>query len=336
MTKHSGHEFHPFSRLKLPRLVILTGCCRSGKTSLGLLLGSMRHVEFVEEPWTALELPVMQRMGLIGRAAAADMMRAYVEELFNDTILLRAANFRRSDESSIWRRKSRAEIAHRLTALRSRADVIEYTKKNRSTLVLSLTQTAPCLDFLREAFPQAVVIHLVRQAVPVALAGDWKRRSLFMTDDQLESSLDNDLYYDFKPAGRRRTLAIPWWVPRRRVREFLALPERGRLLFYWLMMHQGGVEASEKRLPGRSAAYWRLKYESLAADPLAVTARIGRLTGARPTAKTRQLAKALRARPAGRFSPSDVSDIEPGLLGEVDRMQKLLGYPPVQSYNHHR
>lgn len=330
MTKRSSHEFHPFSRLKVPRLVILTGCCRSGKTSLGLLLGSMRHVEFVEEPWTALELPVMQRMGLIGRAAAADMMRAYVEELFNDVILLRTANFRRSDGSSVWRYKSRAEIAHRLTALRSRADVIEYAKKNRSTLVLSLTQTAPCLDFLRETFPQAVVIHLVRQAAPVALAEDWKRRSLFMTDAQLKTHLDNDLYYDFKPVRNRPALAIPWWVPRRRVREFLALPVRGRLLFYWLMMHRGGVEAGEKRLPGRAARYWRLKYESLAEDPLAVAARVGRLTGAKPTETTRRIAKALRARPAQKSTPADLSGIDSGLLDEVSRMQTALGYPPLR------
>ena len=323
------HHFHAFSRLKVPRLVFITGACRTGKTTLGLLLGSMRSVEFIEEPWTALALPVMQKAGLIGPPAAATMLQAFIEESFNDRILLRNANFRRSDWSSIWRFKSRGEIARRLNGLKSRSDVVRHVEKNRSVLVISVTQTDPCLDFLKAALPQALIIHMVRQALPAVLDRDWVRRSALLTDAQMKKPWENDLHYDFKPGPRRPTLAIPWWVPRGRTREFLALPVLGRRLFYWLMMHRGGLEASERLPRARAGDYWRLDYESFAMDPLAAASRFGRLLGASPTARTRQLAREILARPRGQLAPADWSGVPSSLLRQASRLQERLGYPPL-------
>ena len=202
--------------------------------------------------------------------------------------------------------------------------MVRHVEKNRSVLVISVTQTDPCLDFLKAALPQALIIHMVRQALPVVLDRDWVRRSALLTDAQLKKPWENDLHYDFKPGPGRPTLAIPWWVPRGRTREFLALPVLGRRLFYWLMMHRGGLEASERLPRARAGDYWRLDYESFAMDPLAAASRFGRLLGASPTARTRQLAREIPARPREPLAPADWSGVPSSLLRQASRLQERL------------
>lgn len=318
------HEFHAFRRMKVPRLIFITGPCRSGKTTVGRLLGSMKGVEFVEEPWTGLILPVMQKLGLIGRREAGSMLGAYIEELFNDTILLRNANFRRSDWSSIWRFKDKKEIDYRLDKLRSRQDVIDHVEKNRSVFVIALTQASPAIDFLKEALPQALIIHTVREALPVALDKDWIRRSAFLTDAYFRKALDNNLYWDLKPG-----FSLPWWVPRSRAKEFLALPVAGRRLFYWLMLHEGGAKAAAKLKRKGPKDYWKLGYETLAKDPLAVVARVERTIGGKRTPRTREIAREILSRPPAEMTSADLRTIDSKLLAEVSRLQVRLGYPPL-------
>ena len=126
-------------------IVIITGVSRSGKTLLGQLLGSMENVEHIDEPYLPLMLPVMWDKGLVDEDVAVMFFRAFTEELFNDMILLRTANFRPSDLSTIWERKTSDEIYSRLVDLYSRDDVRKYVRDNGSVLLYNLAETVPCL-----------------------------------------------------------------------------------------------------------------------------------------------------------------------------------------------
>src|SRR5688572_28712661 len=94
--------------LTLP-IYVVTGAARSGKTLLGKVLGTCAHVEYLDEPWLPIVLSMAADQGNMPRALAEGLMRTYVYELLNDRILMRHANFRPSDLTSMWLQKSPEE-----------------------------------------------------------------------------------------------------------------------------------------------------------------------------------------------------------------------------------
>ena len=68
------------------KIAIITGVCRSGKTLIGQILGSMNNVEYIDEPWFPIVVSLMQHYGSIEPEVAVDMFRAFTKELFNDII----------------------------------------------------------------------------------------------------------------------------------------------------------------------------------------------------------------------------------------------------------
>ena len=89
------------------RTAIITGACRSGKTTLGTLLATCNNVENAEEPWTAKILPLLANLKGLNKDLAKDIFLNFVTEFCNETILLRTVSFRPDDASTILNQKTK-------------------------------------------------------------------------------------------------------------------------------------------------------------------------------------------------------------------------------------
>jgi hypothetical protein len=86
-------------------VAVITGVCRSGKSLLGNILATCQEVEYAEEPWAAMSFPLAISKGNMNKEFSATWLNSYIVELFSELILLRSANFRHQDLSSIWTKK---------------------------------------------------------------------------------------------------------------------------------------------------------------------------------------------------------------------------------------
>jgi hypothetical protein len=219
---------------------IITGACRSGKTTLGNLLATASYVENAEEPWTAKLLPLSTGLGLIDERVGKEMFLNYVTELFNEKILLRDATFRPGDLSSIWAQKSHEEIFWRLTSLKTRPDIKKYITEHSPLLLLNLTEVLPFAHFFFDVLPKTKMIHVIRKGQEVAY--DCLQKHWF-SDEQLLTPIKALPYYIHVSKGKKWHL--PWWVNHDEEELFLSYSEYDRCVYYWCQNVQAGLDATE-------------------------------------------------------------------------------------------
>ena len=219
-------------------VVVITGVCRSGKTLLGNILATCKQAEYADEPYTCMMLPMIANSGKIDQEFAVRWMAANMNELFNDLILLRAANFRPGDLSSIWSKKGPEEIFNRLTAINTRAEAAEYVKRNNSQLVITLSESMPFVNFILKAVPEVKIIHVVRD--PYRVAADVVEKG-WVSDEQLITPLMAQLYTEFNHLGTKWHL--PWWVNDEEHGYFIRLSEYERGVYYWWSLMEKGLQA---------------------------------------------------------------------------------------------
>jgi hypothetical protein len=221
--------------------VVITGVCRSGKTTIGNILATCNEVEYVDEPVLVMQLPIVAKTEHIDKKFALSWMYTNVLELMNDTILLRNANFRPKDLSSIWNKKGADEIFERLININSRQEARELAAKNKSSLVLTLSQTMPFMDFITEAIPGVKVVHVVRN--PFKVAADVVKKGWF-SDQQLINPIMPDMYVNFN--YKNSLWYLPWWVDEGEYDYFIELSENERALYYWWSLISKGQIIMQK------------------------------------------------------------------------------------------
>jgi hypothetical protein len=288
---------------------------------LAQVLGSMSHVEYIEEPWTIMSLPMMQKFGLIDTFVAQDMMRAATEELFIDRILLRNANFRAGDLSSIWKLKDPKEIMNRLINLNSRGDVQAYVTQNDPILLYVLAETNPFINFLLSTFSQCRIIHVVRNGLDVALEIASK---MWFNSDQLRKPVNNILYR--KSIINSEQYFLPWWVAKEKEENFVLSTEFAKGLFYWkslMEMTFNEVTGSEYSINDR---YQVIRFEDILSDPKKVVDGISSSLGITCSDQTRSLIGAIRTDELGKIRNYPLGEIYPDDLLKVNEMLNKLGY----------
>jgi hypothetical protein len=237
--------------------VIITGACRSGKTTIGNILATCDEVEYADEPWFMMQISHMMANGTISTNKAKGLIPTYLSELLNDLILLRGANFRIDDLSSIWTKKRTEEILYRLTSVKSRADVQALIKENKTQLILTLSEAGPTLSNMTQHIGDVKVIHVVRNGLEVAQAiadKKWfsnenlKRPNMAMLTSKV--NFKNTLYY------------IPWWVKEEDVELFLTYNDLERGLFYWCSIIEYSISNFKK-----VKNVFTLNFESLLINP---------------------------------------------------------------------
>tara|TARA_B100000959_G_scaffold225037_1_gene239016 strand:- start:1968 stop:2957 length:990 start_codon:yes stop_codon:yes gene_type:complete len=248
--------------------VIITGVCRSGKTLLGRILGTLKNVEYMDEPWLATILPHFLGNKLIDPQVAKDFMASYVEELFNDVILLRQTNFRPNDQSSIWDRKGIKELYERLINLHTRDDVRDYVRSKKPTLILNLSLTNPFLFFLKESLPGCKIIHVIRNGLDVALEVEKKK---WYSNERLRKPICNGLLYRIHKSNKfLGKYYIPWWVEKNDEEKFLKMNDFTKGLYFWRRY----FELSENQIKDFKSAfpnqYKEVRFEKILRNPMAV------------------------------------------------------------------
>lgn len=320
-------QYSFFFEKKMPfEIVTIVGASRCGKTLLGRLIGTLRGVEYIDEPWLSMMLPVIQGEKLIQEDIASDMLRAFSEEMFYDMILLRRANFRPFDRSSIWPLKSPEELIGRLMDLRSRRDAQKYAKKNRSVLLSSPAGTYPFLKFLVRTFPSGKVIHIVRNGIDVALEVAEKQ---WFSDSNLRCPFDSCLYFTYR-SKKKGLFYLPWWVQAGEEEDFLSLGGLGRGFYFWrrmLELNQDNNDRVPLRKPG---LFMEIKFEEVIREPLRTIKRFSAWIGRPLTPATKSQVESIDPKIADRYQEADAAKIPQREISKVNFWLGKYGYPVLR------
>jgi len=214
------------------KIVFIVGACRSGKTSIGQLASTSINTEFIDEPLLLVSLPILSKIGKIGKKEAISMFRLYLEELVFDIVLMRRSNFRPYDNSTIWKNTNVAEIFTRIS-LKRRLDAYNYICDNKFTIVITLPDNIENFNFIKEAYPNSKVIEIIRDGVNVA---DLIREKKWLSDSNLVSPFNATITNEFK--NKNNVYQLPWWIESGDENLFLRLSEYERCLYYWCQINK--------------------------------------------------------------------------------------------------
>ena len=234
------------------KIILITGTSRAGKTLLSKTLGSYANVEWIEEPYAISNLIILRGLGRIDEDLFRKMFTYYVHEMTVENILLRNANFRPDDLSSIWNYKSASDIFYRMHTLKSRTDVDEYIKKVNPYFILDIPDILPFTDLIKPICDDITVINVVRNGFDVA--DDCYRKGWYAEDDT--QLADNNIFMEYN--GHK----LPWWVRKGEEEGYLnsELYEKG--LIYWLNIQSCRNESE----PNASPYDLYIRYEDMVDD----------------------------------------------------------------------
>ena len=124
-----GDETFPYS------IVFVTGTSRAGKSLFSRLMSTAENVEWIFEPF-AIEMPVI--MATLGQMD----VHVACKEIVRDRILLRNANFRPQDMSSIYSCKEAENIFRRLM-LEGNESIESYIADKGVFVILDIPNLLP-------------------------------------------------------------------------------------------------------------------------------------------------------------------------------------------------
>ena len=314
MTKYS----FPSGKFNLKlRTAVVTGVTRSGKTTLGNLLATHRNVEHADEPWLPNTLPVMVQLKMVDKKTGKEMFAAHLNELANDMILLRQANFRPNDLSSIWAQKTQKEIFFRLTKLQSRSDVRDFIKKNKPLFLLTLNgEPAFNLPALLDFLPNGKIVYVVRKGLDVARQIKEKR---WFSDEQLARPPHAQI---FRSATRRgKVFYVPCRIAPADAKKFLGYSEYERGLFYWCVLVENAAKSLENLRKKKQCLL--VKFEELLENPRKIMKQASSFLDLKPSAITET---ALRKIKNYRALSGQAPKLSGELLARTKALYKYLGY----------
>ena len=308
-------SFSSADRLFNFRTAIVLGACRSGKTSLGTLIGSCKFVDNIEEPWTAKIITLMSGLKMIPENLCKDILLNFVTEIYNETILFRTQSFRPSDMSSIWKQKSNEEIVKRLTKYQTRQDVQNYIKKNNPLMIINLTEVLPFIKILRQTLVKTKMINVVRNGFEVS--NDCKNKKWF-SNEQLKKPVKALPYKIFKYKNTK--FHIPWWVNKNEEECFLNYSEYERCVYYWCQT----LETTLKKLDNLndSGECMTIKYSDLLGKTKKTFFNICDYLKITPTKKSFELIKSISNRVN---KPINIKTIDNSLKKRADFLNDHYG-----------
>lgn len=262
-------------------ILLVTGTCRAGKTLLSKLLASTRNIEWVEEPYTLLLLPVLTGIGYITPDLFSLIFPAVCKELISDHILLRNGNFRANDLSSIWNYKEGSEIFERLVNINSRNEVKKYIKDKNKVFLLDIPEVLPFTNLIRNCCKNVLIIHVVRNGYDVASAVTEKQ---WFSDNNLKCINQNMPYRSYVQNERKSDIHIPWWIEYGEEESFITASMFERGMMYWSgILGRSVLKNEEQYIPQYDVL---VKYEDLVESPDDVLKTLSQYTKIRETTLT--------------------------------------------------
>ena len=213
------------------KLVFVVGTNRAGKSLLCRFLNSTGSYEWIHEPYSLQQSIIAYDLcGDRDKNLYKNIAIGTLGENINDRILLRNANFRFGEVTSIYDHLSSDDIFFRLHTLRSRVDVAEYINKRNIIFIVDLPNLLWHLSAVKKIFPDAYIVHVVRNGDAVAY--DIARKGWYTSEQIKKDGLGSDLCYYFDG------LKLPWWLPTKYRKLFIDGSEELRSYLYWIISMQ--------------------------------------------------------------------------------------------------
>jgi len=293
--------FSSATRLFNFRTAVVFGVCRSGKTSLGTLIGSCKFVDNIEEPWTAKIITLMSGLKMMPKKLSKEVLLNFITESYNDTVLFRNQSFKPSDMSSIWNQKEKDEIDYRLTRLETRQDAQNYIKKNDPLFLINLTEVQPFTNLLTETLKNIKLIHVVRNGYEVA--SDCLKKRWF-SDKQLQNPI-KALPYKLYTLNKK-LYHIPWWVGKDEEELFIKYNEFERCIYYWCQT----IELTVKKFDNINVEKNNkvIKYSDLLSKTREIFLETCNYLDISPTKKSFELVNKISFRTSNQFFKKKIND----------------------------
>lgn len=299
------------------RVAVITGVCRSGKTLFGNLLATAKYVEHTDEPWLPMNLPVTAGLKMIDSSLCREMFVSCTVELVNAMILLRQANFRKNDLSSIWKQKTKSEINHRLNDLYSRSDVRQFASQNNPLLLYNLAETIPHITFVTDIFDKCKVIHLIRKGLDVARETVDKK---WFCDKQLLQPSNTLIYYGFK--YKKKVWNLPWWVDSGDERKFINYSDFERGIYYWCSLIEKSIKPIGNLVKGNR--YMVVRFEDFLIKPAKVIDKAMAFLEIEKTLLTKKRLKIVKA--SVHSNNSSFPKVSSDLVVRAEKLYEIFGY----------
>ena len=216
-------------------LIFVLGTSRSGKSLLCRLLNSTGNYEWIHEPY-ALQMNIIAYDLCAGpeKKIYKNLAITSLKETINDRILLRNANFRPGEVTSIYNHLDSNDVFFRLNNIRSRDEVDTYIKDKKITFLVDLPDLLWHIPTIRSFFPNASVVNVVRNGNCVAY--DVAQKGWY-SPERMKKRVDNCIwYYSYGDTY------LPWWLPKQYREIFLSGNNELRSYMYWISSLSGGGE----------------------------------------------------------------------------------------------
>ncbi len=268
-------------------LVFAFGAARSGKTTIARLASSFEGVNHVDEYWPLLAISIAANNNEISKETFSSISKCMISELQNDSALLRFANFRPKDASSIFKYKSKLEIFQRLVKLKSRDDSAQYVKNNNYVLWMTCTDLNICESHFRNTFQISPMILILRH--PAEVASEIVKKKWF-SDQTLLKPLFNTPSVKRYSSRLKSYLFLPWWLPRSEYEFWMDSDEFTRGLVYWKVMHNDHLID----VGGTSKYSAIITWNALVQSPEQILPKLETILQKKSTNKTDRIIKSIR------------------------------------------
>jgi len=246
------------------RVVIITGVMRSGTSILEKIVGSLKGMEVSYEPWPFMVIATLQNAGLMNRTIARMSLQKYCDDLLTDLLFGRSLNFRDGEISSILNYRTKKELENRWKLLRSRVDVSNFARKNKSILLIKATNMQLYYKFLYEALPGCKIIHMVRNGTQVAASNVDKG---WYSNNGLKAPQFVKLTKDVFDTRSKRKYTVPSYLDQGEARHFHEASDFGRCALSWVSLMKANARLTESLKLKKSRQFHELKFEDLLTDP---------------------------------------------------------------------
>lgn len=162
-----------FRKPFLKNLVIVTGLTSSGKSMLAPIVSSFKHSEKIMFNFPLEQYPMLNYVGKMAEDTAIYLIRYTIDFMFYDNMIGRNANFRFSDETSIWNTSNPCEYFKRLFADEGNA-VLDEIKKKNPLVVLAMHNALWHSKVYFQAFPSLKMLHCKRH--PIDIVHRWHEK----------------------------------------------------------------------------------------------------------------------------------------------------------------
>jgi hypothetical protein len=207
------------------RAIVIAGAARSGTTMMGLLLGSLRQIEYLHEP--PLLHSLFTEIDSLPAPSWRFLYETYLfEDFLIDAVAGRRLNFNKHDQSSAHHTKSDEELSRRLARSWSRRDA--YKEAERCRVCYKIPDLTPFLGKLLALYPETTAVVMVRRAESVI-------RSVLRRGWFSNAGLSN--VTGIWPLHPGPPPHAPYWLPADDIEAWRGMSELERCCHYYMTIY---------------------------------------------------------------------------------------------------